>query len=174
MDDFERRLCAQTHNYTSLKRFKCLKWILKHFFTILHSQFNYHTLPVTPFNSFHLSAFLFLECRVWLLLSENEVIWNPKYLFTTISSYFWLIYLLKMLSLLYIPRFHLFHYARHIFSRLRTFHCVCSHLYAAAHSSFIFHSVYTYLSLHKVTTDQQQISRKQWHPLNINHEKWED
>ena len=125
----------------------------KKFPTILHSQFNYHTLPVTTFNSFHLSALLFLECRVWLLSSENEVIWSPKYLYTTISSYFWLIYLFKMLSLLYIPRFHLFHYARHIFSRLRTFHCVCSHLYAAAHSSFIFHSVYTYPSLHKVTTD---------------------
>ena len=36
-------------NYTSLKRFLCLKWILKLFSTILHSQFKYHTLPVTPF-----------------------------------------------------------------------------------------------------------------------------
>ena len=36
-------------NYTSLKRFLCLKWILKIFSTILHSQFKYHTLPVTPF-----------------------------------------------------------------------------------------------------------------------------
>ena len=37
-------------NYTSLKPFLCLKWILNKFFTILNSQFNYHTLPVTPFN----------------------------------------------------------------------------------------------------------------------------
>ena len=27
----------------------CLKWILKKFSTLLHSRFNYHTLPVTPF-----------------------------------------------------------------------------------------------------------------------------
>ena len=36
-------------NYTSWKRFICLKWILKRFSTILHTQFNHHTLPVTPF-----------------------------------------------------------------------------------------------------------------------------
>ena len=37
-------------NYASLKRFSCLNWIPKKFSTILHSQFNYQTLPVTPFN----------------------------------------------------------------------------------------------------------------------------
>ena len=37
--------------YTSLKQFICLKLILKNFSTILHSQFNGHTLPVTPFNT---------------------------------------------------------------------------------------------------------------------------
>ena len=37
-------------SFTSLKRFICLKWIIKNFSTILNSQFNYHTLPVTPFN----------------------------------------------------------------------------------------------------------------------------
>ena len=37
-------------NYTTFYRFICLKYILKYFPTILHSHFNYHTLPVTPFN----------------------------------------------------------------------------------------------------------------------------
>ena len=36
-------------NYTSLKYFICIKWILKIFSTILHSQINYHTLLGTPF-----------------------------------------------------------------------------------------------------------------------------
>ena len=36
-------------NYRSLKRFICLKWILKKFCAILQSQFIHHTLPVTPF-----------------------------------------------------------------------------------------------------------------------------
>ena len=36
-------------NYTSLNRVICLKSILKDFSEILHFQFNYHTLPVTPF-----------------------------------------------------------------------------------------------------------------------------
>ena len=38
------------YTFTSLKRFICLKLILENFSTILHSQFNYHTSPVTPFN----------------------------------------------------------------------------------------------------------------------------
>ena len=37
-------------SYRSLKRFICLKWILESFSTVLQSQFNPHTLPVTPFN----------------------------------------------------------------------------------------------------------------------------
>jgi len=49
MDDFEHRL--ELSNYKSLKRLICLKRIVKNFSTILHSQFNYHTLPVTPFNA---------------------------------------------------------------------------------------------------------------------------
>ena len=46
MDGFKRRVDfkLQLSIHTSLKRFICLKWILKHFPTILHSQFNYHTL----------------------------------------------------------------------------------------------------------------------------------
>ena len=36
-------------NLTSLKRFICFKWIINNF-SILHSQFKYHTLPVTPLN----------------------------------------------------------------------------------------------------------------------------
>ena len=36
-------------NYTLLKRFICLESILKNISTKLHSQLNYHTLPVTPF-----------------------------------------------------------------------------------------------------------------------------
>ena len=52
MDDFKRRLCAQTqYNYKPTKRLICLKWILKFFSTILHSQFNYHKLPVTLWSS---------------------------------------------------------------------------------------------------------------------------
>ena len=37
-------------NYTSLRFFLGLKWILKNVSTILQSQFNNHTLPDTPFN----------------------------------------------------------------------------------------------------------------------------
>ena len=36
--------------YTSLNSFICLKWILKNLSTIMHTQFNHYTLPVTPFN----------------------------------------------------------------------------------------------------------------------------
>ena len=36
--------------YRSLKSFICLKWILKNLSTTLHTQFNYLTLPVCPFN----------------------------------------------------------------------------------------------------------------------------
>ena len=43
--DFALRLS----NFTSLKRFKCLKWNLKNFSPILRSHFNYHTLPLTLF-----------------------------------------------------------------------------------------------------------------------------
>ena len=50
MDDFNVDFVLKFNNYTSLKRFLYLKWILKNFSTILHSQFNYHTLPVPPFN----------------------------------------------------------------------------------------------------------------------------
>ena len=35
--------------YRSLKRFICLKRIRKKLSTTLHTQFNYLTLPVTPF-----------------------------------------------------------------------------------------------------------------------------
>ena len=38
-------------NDVKLLSLKCLKWILKNFSSILHSQFNYHTLPVTPFKA---------------------------------------------------------------------------------------------------------------------------
>jgi len=38
--------------YALLKRLKGLKKIVKNFFTKLHSQFNYHTLPVTPFKCY--------------------------------------------------------------------------------------------------------------------------
>ena len=36
--------------YRSLKSLICLKWIRKKFSTTLQTQFNYFTLPVTPFN----------------------------------------------------------------------------------------------------------------------------
>jgi len=48
MKDFERQ--HKLSNYTSYKRFICLKWILQNYSTILYSQFNYHSLPVTPLN----------------------------------------------------------------------------------------------------------------------------
>ena len=38
--------------YTLLKCFMCLQLTLKNFSTTLHSWFNYHTLPVTPFKKF--------------------------------------------------------------------------------------------------------------------------
>ena len=50
MDNFGGRLALNFSNYTSLKRFTCLTWILKDFSTTIPlSQLNYHTLPVTPF-----------------------------------------------------------------------------------------------------------------------------
>ena len=44
-DDFALKLS----NYTSWKRFIYLKRIVKKLSTILHTQFNHHILPVTPF-----------------------------------------------------------------------------------------------------------------------------
>ena len=38
----------------------------KNFATILHSQFNYHTLPVTPFKHVSLKA-IFLKCFIYCL-----------------------------------------------------------------------------------------------------------
>ena len=52
MDDFKRRICAQTSNYTSLKRFFKSQINPKIFSAILHSQFNYHTLLVLPLKMF--------------------------------------------------------------------------------------------------------------------------
>ena len=50
--DFKRRLCTQIqYNYASWKRLICLKYILNNLSTILHTQFNLHTLPVTPFKN---------------------------------------------------------------------------------------------------------------------------
>ena len=45
MDDFVFKLSE----YSSHKRFIGLKWFIQIFSTILHFQFNYHTLPVNPF-----------------------------------------------------------------------------------------------------------------------------
>ena len=55
MDDFERRLCAQTQYIIILlythKTFYISQMNPKNFVTILYSPFNYHTLPVTPLNN---------------------------------------------------------------------------------------------------------------------------
>ena len=45
--------------YRSYKRFICLERILKNLCTRLHTQFNYLTLPVTPFNRTKRKKFLF-------------------------------------------------------------------------------------------------------------------
>ena len=45
-DDYALKLS----NYTLWKRFICLKWIRKNLSTILHTQFNHHTMPVTSFS----------------------------------------------------------------------------------------------------------------------------
>ena len=42
--------------YRFLKSLICLNWIRKKFFTTLHTQFYYLTLPVTPFKAFDLSS----------------------------------------------------------------------------------------------------------------------
>ena len=68
-------------NFTSLKCFMCLKWILENLSTILHSQFNYHTLPVTPFNLDEFNE-LPLCFQVILLCIEGHV------LFTTVFNPF--------------------------------------------------------------------------------------
>ena len=66
MTKFERRLCAQ-RIYRSYKRFICLERILKNLCTIQHTQFNYLTLPVTPFKDClqnpELKVYLFLFAR---------------------------------------------------------------------------------------------------------------
>ena len=49
MDDFERRLCAQIQSLYIIKAFYMSQMNPKIFSTILHSQFNYYTWPVTPF-----------------------------------------------------------------------------------------------------------------------------
>ena len=72
MGDFERRLCGQLSNYTSLKHFICLKSILKDFSAILHSQSNYaHALAVTPFKEFFLHVIKVCVCPfcyvIWML-----------------------------------------------------------------------------------------------------------
>ena len=57
----------QLRNCTSLKWFRCLKWILKNFSTTLHSQFNYHTYPVTPFHVCpHSSMRVLSGCPRWV------------------------------------------------------------------------------------------------------------
>ena len=48
-------------NFRSLKRFICLKWILKNFSAILLSQFIHHILPVTPFKTGYKT---FLQCII--------------------------------------------------------------------------------------------------------------
>ena len=51
MDDFERRLCSQTHSLYIVKTFYMSQMNPEHFSTKLNSQFNYHTLPVAPFKN---------------------------------------------------------------------------------------------------------------------------
>ena len=48
MDDFERRLCAQTQQLL-IKTSQMFQMNPEHFSTILYSQFNNHASPVTPF-----------------------------------------------------------------------------------------------------------------------------
>ena len=61
--------------YMSQKRFICLKSILQNLNTILHIQFNHHTLTVTPFND-DLKLFefddlkLILDLKHYFLLGE--------------------------------------------------------------------------------------------------------
>ena len=50
MDHFEPRLCAQTYYVYSIKTFYVSQMNPKKFLNNTSSQFNYHTLPVTPFN----------------------------------------------------------------------------------------------------------------------------
>ena len=76
--------------FTLLKRLTCLKWILKHSSTILHSQFNHHTLPVTSFNSFcrqPYTIYIFivlkaLKAKHLPFSIQHGIIKNPVLLFT--------------------------------------------------------------------------------------------
>ena len=49
---FNIELALFLNKYAPYKRLKGLKWSIQKFSTILYSQFNYHTLPVTPFKLF--------------------------------------------------------------------------------------------------------------------------
>ena len=49
MDNFERRICAETLYLYIIKTLYMSQMNPKNSSTILHSQFNYYTLPVTPF-----------------------------------------------------------------------------------------------------------------------------
>ena len=62
--------------YRSLKSLIWLKWIRKKLFTTLHTQFNYLTKSVTPFNKdYFRSTFCWLKCKrnfVFLAWSEFQ------------------------------------------------------------------------------------------------------
>ena len=63
--DFFKFTKCRLFNKNSTKSI-CLKWILNNLSTILHSRFNYHTLPVTPFKNGSN-----VEVRTWVWFSAN-------------------------------------------------------------------------------------------------------
>ena len=77
MDDFECRHGAQTQELYIIKSFFYLEWILKNLSTTLHSQFNNHALPVTPFKPMHLfeflTRFIYLKMCKYIYLKNSRV-----------------------------------------------------------------------------------------------------
>ena len=66
-DDFALKL----RNYTSWKRFICLKWIQNKLSTTVHTQFNHHILPVTPFKCWFLCHHFFSVLSPYFLRTSS-------------------------------------------------------------------------------------------------------
>ena len=78
-------LALLLNKYTPKKRLIGLKWFLNNFSTILKSQFNYHTLPVTPF-----------KCVILLFDLLN---WAKNYTSFLVSLYFFIFYILLIFTI---------------------------------------------------------------------------
>ena len=73
-------------NYSLWKRFICLTRILKMLFTTLYTQFNHHTLPVTPFN---LKQFIKKPSNICISYLKSDMMTFMHYLPKVCGSNLW-------------------------------------------------------------------------------------